>query len=176
MSLAIGRARAQAGNATNPELETTLAEASDEVRSALAELRELARGIHPAVLTQAGLEPAIRSLVDRAVVPTELRVDVPSRLPDAVEAAAYFVVSEALTNAGKHARAGSACVALAVVDGDLVVEVSDDGCGGADPGRGSGLRGLGDRVEAIGGRLEATSPAGGGTIIRATLPIAAAGQ
>jgi signal transduction histidine kinase len=176
LSLALGRARSQAGNATNPELETTLAEASDEVRSALAELRELARGIHPSVLTQAGLEPAIRSLVDRAVVPTELRVDLPSRLPDAVEAAAYFVVSEALTNAGKHARAGSACVALAVVDGDLVVEVSDDGCGGADPGRGSGLRGLGDRVEAIGGRLDATSPAGGGTIIRATLPIAAAGQ
>jgi signal transduction histidine kinase len=176
LSLALGRARAQAGAATNPELETTLAQASEEVRSALAELRELARGIHPAVLTQAGLEPAIRSLVDRAVVPTELRVDLPSRLPDAVEAAAYFVVSEALTNAGKHARAGSACVALAVVDGDLIVEVSDDGCGGADPARGSGLRGLGDRVEAIGGKLEATSPAGGGTTIRATLPIAGAGR
>jgi signal transduction histidine kinase len=176
LSLALGRARAQAGAGTSPDLEATLAEASEEVRSALAELRELARGIHPAVLTQAGLEPAVRSLVDRAPVPTELRLDLPSRLPDAVEAAAYFVVSEALTNAGKHAHAGSACVALAIVGGDLVVEVSDNGCGGADPGRGSGLRGLGDRVEAIGGRFETTSPSGGGTTIRATLPISEAGR
>ncbi len=176
LSLALGRARNQIGPESDPALGTTLAEASEEVRSALAELRELAHGIHPAVLTQAGLEPAIRSLVDRALMPTELRVDLPARLPDAIEAAAYFVASEALTNAGKHAHAGSACVALAVIDGILVVEVSDDGCGGADPARGSGMRGLSDRVEAIGGTLEARSPAGGGTTIRASLPIAETGR
>ena len=170
LSLAIGRARGQIGAEADPNLEATLAQASDDVRAALSELRELARGIHPAILTEAGLGPAVRSLADRAAVPVELRVDLPRRLPGQVEAAAYFVVSEALTNVGKHAQAGSACVDLAMAGDALVVEVRDDGRGGADPVSGSGLRGLRDRVEAVGGRLETTSPVGGGTVIRATLP------
>jgi signal transduction histidine kinase len=170
LSLAIGRARGQLGASADPNLEATLAQASDDVRAALSELRELARGIHPAILTEAGLEPAVQSLADRAAVPVELRADLPRRLPGPIEAAAYFVVSEALTNVGKHAGAASACVELAMAGDALVVEVRDDGRGGADPARGSGLRGLRDRVEAVGGRLETTSPAGRGTTIRATLP------
>jgi len=171
LSLAIGRARGQVGPTADPELEATLAQASAEVRAALTELRELARGIHPAILTEAGLEPAIRSLVDRAAVPIELKADLPHRLSAPVEATAYFVVSEALANVGKHARADSACVTLAVAGDSLVVEIRDDGCGDADPGRGTGLRGLRDRVEAVDGALETISPAGGGTTIRATLPL-----
>jgi signal transduction histidine kinase len=173
LSLAIGRARGQLGPAADPELDATLAQASDELRAALTELRELARGIHPAILTQAGLEPAVRSLVDRAAVPTDLTVELGGRLPAPTEAAAYFVVSEALANVGKHASARSACVGLAIVGESLVVEIRDDGCGGADPAQGSGLRGLRDRVEAVGGTLEAISPQGGGTTIRATLPAVA---
>jgi signal transduction histidine kinase len=174
LSLAIGRARGQVGPAADPELEATLSQASDELRAALAELRELARGIHPAILTQAGLEPAVRALVDRAAVPTTLDFALTSRLPAPVEAAAYFVVSEALTNVAKHAAAASARVGLRVESRTLVVEVRDDGCGGADPDRGSGLRGLRDRVEAVGGTLVAISPAGGGTTVRANLPSRAA--
>jgi signal transduction histidine kinase len=170
LSLAIGRARGRLGPAADPELEATLAQASDELRAALAELRELARGIHPVVLTDAGLEPAVRSLVERAAVPTELSVELSGRLPAQVEAAAYFIVSEALANVAKHAAAHSAQVALRTQDSRVIVEVRDDGCGGADPAHGSGLRGLRDRVEAIGGSLETVSPAGGGTTIRATLP------
>lgn len=172
LSLAIGRARSRLGPNADPELETTLARASDELRLALAELRELARGIHPAILTEAGLAPAVRSLVDRAAVPTSFEEAVPGRLPAPVEVAAYFVVSEALANVGKHARAGSARVTLTVVGDALTVEVRDDGCGGADPAGGSGLRGLRDRVEAVGGRIEVSSPAGGGTTVRANLPLA----
>jgi signal transduction histidine kinase len=171
LSLAISRARAQLGPEVDAGLETTLAQASDEVRAALVELRELARGIHPAILTEAGLEPAVRSLVDRAAVPTSLDVAALGRLPAPVEATAYFVVSEALANVGKHARASSACVALAVASDSLLVEIRDDGCGDADPTRGTGLRGLRDRVEAVGGTLEAISPAGNGTTIRASLPL-----
>jgi signal transduction histidine kinase len=176
LSLAIGRARAQAGEAANPDLEATLAQASSEVRAALTELRELARGIHPAILTEAGLEPAVRSLADRATVPVDLRVDLARRLPGPVEATAYFVVSEALTNIGKHAQATSACVELAVTRDELIVEIRDDGRGGADPARGSGLSGLRDRVEAVVGRLETASPLGGGTTIRAVLPAAEGGR
>jgi signal transduction histidine kinase len=176
LSLAIGRARVQLGPAADPNLEATLAQASDEVRSALAELRELARGIHPAILTEAGLVPAVRSLVDRSAVPAELNVELPGRLPGPVEATAYFVVSEALTNVAKHAAASSALVTLRADDGELIVEVRDDGCGGADPVRGSGLSGLRDRVEAVGGTLETVSPPGGGTTIRASLPTLGSAQ
>ncbi|MGD0248899.1 MAG: histidine kinase, partial [Candidatus Limnocylindrales bacterium] len=172
LSLAIGRARGQLKATADPELAATLAQASDEVRAALTELRELARGIHPAILTEAGLESAVRSLVDRAAVSTELEVDLPRRLPGPVEATAYFVVSEALANVGKHARATAASVALSLVGDSLVVEVRDDGAGGADPAGGSGLRGLRDRVEAMAGRLEVTSTSGSGTTIRAVLPAA----
>ena len=170
LSLAIGRARSQLGSESSQELETTLAEAADEVHAALAELRELARGIHPAILTQAGLEPAVRSLVDRTAVTTSLDFAVTGRLPEQIEAAAYFVVSEALTNVVKHAGAASARVSLRSQGGTLVVEVGDCGRGGADPSAGTGLRGLRDRVEALGGSLDTASPAGGGTVVRATLP------
>jgi signal transduction histidine kinase len=171
LSLALGRARGQLDQEAAPALAAALTEATDEVRAALAELRELARGIHPAILTDAGLEAAARSLVERSAVPATLDSAVPGRLSAAVEATAYFVVSEALANAAKHAGAASARVSLVAAAGELTVEVHDDGRGGADPARGSGLRGLRDRVEAAGGRLEVSSPAGEGTTVRATLPL-----
>ncbi len=171
LSLALGRARGQLDHEAAPALAAALAEATDEVRAALAELRELARGIHPAILTDAGLEAAVRSLVERSAVPATLESAVPDRFGPGVEATAYFVVSEALANAAKHAGASSARVSLVAAGGELAVEIRDDGRGGADPAHGSGLRGLRDRVEAAGGRLEIISPAGEGTTVRATLPL-----
>jgi signal transduction histidine kinase len=144
-------------------------EAHEEAKRALADLRDLARGIHPAVLADRGLDAAISALAARSPVP--VGVDVATgRLPGPVESTAYIVVAEALTNAAKHARAGEITVRIARRDDLLVVEVSDDGAGGADPARGSGLRGLADRVAAIDGRLTVTSPAGGPTVVRAELP------
>jgi signal transduction histidine kinase len=146
-----------------------LAEARRGTQEALQELRSLVRDIHPPVLVDRGLEPAIAALVERTPLRIGLAVDVPDRPPRAVETAAYFVVTESLANAGKHARAERIDVALRR-DGDrLVVEVVDDGRGGADPG-GSGLRGLARRVEALDGRVEVVSPAGGPTMIRAVIP------
>jgi PAS domain S-box-containing protein len=161
-------------------LDTDPAQAAEHLRGAqhelaqgLDELRELARGIHPAILTERGLRAAVDSLVLRAQVPVDV-TDMPEgRLPAEVEAAAYYVVSEALTNVTRYAGADRATVAVTAVDGTVTVEVADDGTGGADPSRGSGLRGLADRVEAIGGRLEIVSPPGAGTRIRAVLPVAA---
>jgi PAS domain S-box-containing protein len=153
----------------HPEDEA-LAQAGDELAEALKELRELARGIHPAVLTERGLEPAVRALADRAPLPVELSVDVGGRLPDPVEAAAYYVVAEALTNVAKYARASEVTVGVVRENGHARIEVSDDGVGGADAGGGSGLRGLADRVEALGGRLELESPQGAGTTLRAKIP------
>jgi PAS domain S-box-containing protein len=145
----------------------------DELLAASAELRELARGIHPAVLTDRGLAPAIAALAARAPVPVEV-LDVPAdRLPAAVETTAYFTVAEALTNVAKYAEATEATVRVACEDGDLVVEIRDDGIGGADPGGGSGLRGLADRVAACDGAISVTSPAGEGTLVRAVLPLEA---
>jgi signal transduction histidine kinase len=144
----------------------------DELRQSLEELRELARGIHPAVLSERGLEPAIRSLAARAPLPVEVAGGGGGRLPAAVETAAYFVVAEALTNVAKYARAAHAGVLLERANGRLVVEVSDDGVGGADASAGSGLRGLSDRVAALNGELVVTSSPGGGTRLRAELPCA----
>src|SRR5690606_7965849 len=127
-----------------------LARAGEELTHALQELRELARGIHPAVLTERGLQPALRALADRCAVPVELDVCVRERLPDPVEAAAYYVVAEALTNVVKYARASGVTVELAHANGNARIEVRDDGIGGASTGAGSGLRGLTDRVEALG--------------------------
>ena len=133
--------------------------AREELTHALEELRELARGIHPAVLTDRGLAPAVEALVARSQLPVE--VDVPSgRLPPAVEAASYYVVAEALTNVAKYARASTASVQVTREGGRLVIQVSDDGAGGADPGRGSGLRGLADRVASLDGTLVVESPSG----------------
>jgi signal transduction histidine kinase len=147
-----------------------LEESSAELQASLDELRELARGIHPAVLTDRGLATALRALVDRAAVPVEIE-GVPSEpLPPAAETAVYFVVAEALTNVAKYARAQTATVTLTLTAGEVAVEVADDGVGGADAASGSGLRGLSDRVAALDGRLELTSPPGGGTRVRARIP------
>ena len=122
------------------------------------------------MLTDHGLEAALHALVQRAPVAVELRVQVPGRLDASIEAAAYFLVSEALTNVGKYAQADTVSVELTSTGGGLSVLVADDGVGGADPARGSGLRGLGDRVQAVGGRLEVSSPPGKGTRLPALLP------
>jgi PAS domain S-box-containing protein len=153
----------------HPEDET-LGQAGEELAEALKELRELARGIHPAVLTERGLEPAVRALADRSQLPVELSVDVDGRLPDPVEAAAYYVVAEALTNVAKYAGASEVTVGVHRDNGQARIEVRDDGIGGADAGGGSGLRGLADRVEALGGRLQIDSPRGAGTTLRAEIP------
>jgi PAS domain S-box-containing protein len=144
--------------------------ATDELTVALEELRELARGLHPAVLTEHGLGPAVETLASRVPVRVEVVETPPARLAEPIEAAAYYMIAEALTNVAKHARAGTVRVSV-VQDGDaVVVEVADDGVGGADTATGSGLRGLCDRVEALGGTLELTSPAGDGTTLRAEIP------
>jgi signal transduction histidine kinase len=149
-----------------------LERAGEELAHALQELRELARGIHPAVLTERGLEPAVRALADRAPVPVELTVELQERLTGPAEAAAYYVVSEALTNVAKYARASLVTVTIRRQEaGGVRIEVADDGVGGADPVGGSGLRGLADRVEALGGRVEIDSPPGLGTTLRADLPV-----
>jgi signal transduction histidine kinase len=143
-----------------------------EVTESLHELRELAQGIHPAVVTGHGLAVALKTLAARARVPVRLSVDLDGRLPDRQEVAAYYVVAESLTNVAKYAHASSAAVEVRQADGRLVVEVVDDGVGGADTRAGSGLRGLADRVEALGGRLRVWSPLDGGTRVRAEIPCA----
>jgi signal transduction histidine kinase len=152
------------------QLASLLDRAQEELRTSLRELRELARGIHPAVLTERGLEPALRSLVARAPVPVTVDATADARLPAPVESAAYFVVSEALANVAKYARATHASVTVERTNGHLTVEVADDGVGGADVVRGSGLRGLADRLAALDGTLSLDSPAGGGTRLRAKIP------
>jgi signal transduction histidine kinase len=149
-----------------------LASAGHELDSALAELRELARGIHPAVLTDRGLGTALETLANRAPVPVELAELPEERLPEAVELAAYFVVAEALTNVAKYAHASHATVEMTRENGRLVVEVADDGIGGADPDSGTGLRGLADRIAVLEGRLEIDSERGKGTTVRARIPCA----
>lgn len=154
----------------DPDTQALLAQARQEIAVSLAELRDVARGLHPAVLSAHGLAVALESLAAQAPVPTRLTVAVDRRVSETVEVAAYYVVCESLTNIGKHARATSATVTVARVDGQIVVEVVDDGCGGADTERGTGIRGLADRVEALGGRLRVWTPPGGGTRVRAELP------
>jgi signal transduction histidine kinase len=147
-----------------------IASAGEELDSALAELRELARGIHPAVLSDRGLGTALETLAHRAPVPVELAELPDERLPEAVELAAYFVVAEALTNVAKYANATHATVEVARENGRLLVEVADDGVGGADPEHGTGLRGLADRIAVLEGRLEIDSERGRGTTVRARIP------
>ena len=148
-----------------------LAEAGEQLALGLEDLRELARGIHPAILTDHGLTPAVEALAARATVPVDVSGLPPERLAEPIEAAAFYVVSESLANVAKYAAASRASVELARDDGLLVVEVSDDGVGGADADKGSGLRGLSDRVEALGGRLRVSSDPGHGTTVRAELPL-----
>jgi len=169
LSLALGMARDRAAEA-DPELGSLIESASKEAREALTELRELARGIHPAVLTETGLTGAIQALVERSPVATTITAVPHQRYPAAIEATAYFVVSEALANVAKHARADGAQVMIRKFPGRLLVEVSDDGAGGARSEGGSGLRGLADRVASVGGVLRVDSPPGGGTRLEADIP------
>jgi signal transduction histidine kinase len=164
-----------AARACDPDDDTALAafeRAGEELSQALEELRELARGIHPAVLSDRGLEPAIEALVARTPVPVRIAIELGEPLPEPVEAAAYYVVAEALTNAAKHSHASEVSVRIARENGFARIEVADDGVGGADAEGGSGIRGLVDRVEALGGRLTLESPLGSGTTVQAAIPSA----
>jgi signal transduction histidine kinase len=169
LTLRMAETRAEQGDPESAEL---IRSAGEEAGLALKELRDLARGIHPAILTNRGLAAALDDLAARALVPVDVATAPSERLPDQVEAAAYFVVSECLTNVGKHAQASGATVSVRAEHGRLEIEVSDDGIGGADTANGSGVQGLRDRVGALGGRLEIESPEAGGTRVRATIPLA----
>jgi signal transduction histidine kinase len=153
------------------ELDAELADIVAGITDLLDDLREMARGIHPAILVEGGLGPALKTLARRSVVPVELDVRTEGRLPEAIEVGAYYVVSEALTNAAKHANASSVAVDVEAVDGVLRMSVRDDGVGGADLARGSGLVGLKDRVEALGGRIAIESASGEGTALHVELPL-----
>jgi signal transduction histidine kinase len=148
-----------------------ISQAREEAQLAVKELRELARGIHPALLSDRGLGPALQALAARAPVPVEITGVPEAPLPREIEAAAYFCTAEALTNVAKYAHASTAFVRLSVECDRLRVQVRDDGVGGADPDTGTGLRGLRDRVDALDGRLEVDSPPGGGTIVTVEVPL-----
>jgi signal transduction histidine kinase len=158
------------------DVRAQLGRTADGLAAALDELRELSHGIHPAILSEGGLAPALNALTRRSSIPAELDADVPTRLPEPVEVAAYYVVSEALTNATKHAEASIVHIEAHLRDGRLRLAVRDDGVGGAARESGSGLIGLTDRVEALGGTLSITSPPGQGTTLVADLPIEPAGR
>jgi signal transduction histidine kinase len=153
------------------ELDGNLSRVAEGLASVLEELREISRGIHPANLSEGGLGPAVRALARRSAVPVELDLRAKRRLPDQVEVAAYYVVSEALTNAAKHAQASVVQVELEARDAIVRLAIRDDGVGGADPAQGSGLIGLRDRIEALGGTLELTSPTGNGTTLLIEIPL-----
>jgi signal transduction histidine kinase len=167
LTLRMARERVSPDNADAAAL---LDRSREELNLALSELRELARGIHPAVLADRGLSAAVTALAERAPLPVEVRGVPPERLPEHIELTAYFVISEALTNITKYAGANRAWVSVTQQNGRLLLEVGDDGVGGADVGRGSGLRGLADRLDAIEGRLYVESEPGRGTTVRATMP------
>ncbi len=150
--------------------EALVTTASDQLAQSLGELRELARGIHPAALEH-GIASALEAVAARSTVPTVVTCDVTERLPQQVELGMYFVACEALTNVAKYAQATAAAVSVARTERGVVIEIADDGVGGADAGGGSGLRGLEDRVEALGGHLLVTSPLGAGTVVTADLPV-----
>jgi signal transduction histidine kinase len=171
LALELRTAQRRLGGRTDPEVDLLLATASSELQEAVTELRELARGVHPAILTEEGLAAAVESLAGRTPTPVSLDV-CEERLPPPVEATAYFVVCEALTNVTKHAEAASARISARRRNGTLVVEVEDDGVGGARIDGSSGLRGLIDRVEALGGHVTIESPRGVGTKIEAEIPCA----
>jgi signal transduction histidine kinase len=169
IAMALGLAESKLA-ADRPAVEPILREARDALTVALAELRELTQGIRPAILVERGLAAALDDLSRRAALPVRLDLAVSGRLPEQVEGAAYFVASEALANAAKHSHASEVLLAASRKGGVLVLEVADDGIGGAAPGGGTGLRGLADRIEALGGRLTVSSPPGRGTTLRAEIP------
>src|SRR5487761_1116689 len=154
-----------------PELETEIGQVASELSGVVGDLREVARGIHPATLSEGGLGPALRTLARRAAIAVELEATAIGRLPEPVEVAAYYVCSEALTNATRHANASVVFVTVRELDGSLHLSIRDDGPGDADPARGSGLIGLRDRAEALGGTLAVASPPGEGTLIAVRLPL-----
>ena len=168
LSMRLGMLEARSD--VDPAVRQAVTEAKQEVASSLSELRDIARGLYPAVLSGHGLAVALESVAAQAPVPVRLRIRLDERPPEPVEVAAYYVVCESLTNVGRHAHATSACAELFRTGDTIVVEISDDGVGGADTERGTGLRGLADRVESLGGTLRVWSPAGGGTRVRAELP------
>ena len=170
VAVTLGLAEARFGSDPESALEL-LKQAREEAQAAVKELRELARGIHPAVLSDHGLGPALEALASRAPVPVDV-IGVPDcPLANEIEACAYFVTAEALTNVAKYAHASSASVELTLADDRLRVQVRDDGVGGADPSTGTGLRGLRDRVDALDGDLEVDSPLGGGTTVTVEVPV-----
>jgi signal transduction histidine kinase len=172
VSLALQLRMVEGGLEANPDrARQDLTAAREQLGHALEELRELARGIHPAILTDGGLAPALSALAHRAPLPVEID-DVPDeRLPEPVEAAAYYLIAEAITNVAKHAHASHVAVSVLRDNGRVLVSIADDGIGGADPGGGSGLHGLADRVEALHGHLRVDSPPGGGTRLEARIPV-----
>jgi PAS domain S-box-containing protein len=172
LTIGLRLARARVDARVDPQLASMLDELTAELGLALAELRDLARGIHPAVLTEQGLAVALDSLVLRSPLPAKVVTSPERRLPAALETGVYYLVAEALTNAIKHARASRATVSVTADEATVVVEVCDDGRGGASVDAGSGLRGLADRVAALDGRLSLDSPPGGGTTLTAELPCA----
>jgi signal transduction histidine kinase len=153
------------------DLQAGLSRIAAGLADAVAELQEFSRGIHPAVLSERGLGPALRSLARRSAVPIDLDVPTNARCPEAIEIAAYYVASEALANTMKHAQASHIEISLTTRNGSLLLSIRDDGVGGANPARGSGLTGLADRIEALGGSLHVHSAAGAGTLITVDLPL-----
>jgi len=168
LALELAMLRDRAGG--DPAMTASLDQAAAELRQAIAELRELARGIHPAILTEEGLPAAVEALADRSALPVRVRADFDERLPAPIEATAYFMVAESLANVTKHARASGARIELSRCNGRLRVEVTDDGIGGADAGGGSGLRGLEDRVAAVRGSFRVDNAPAGGTRVLAEIP------
>ena len=175
LAVALQRAQAKIPSALD-EVRADVGRVADGLTGAVNELRDLSRGIHPAILTEGGLSPALKALGRRSAVRVKLDVGFEHRLPDQVEVAAYYTVSEALTNASKHANATRVWVSLRIEDDVLLLSIRDDGEGGADPRRGSGLTGLRDRIEALGGRIQIESQTGSGTVIEAAIPIAGPGD
>jgi signal transduction histidine kinase len=175
LALALRLRSAAAAPRESDEIRTEITDVADGLTGVIDELREISRGIHPAILTSAGLRPALRALGRRSAVPVEMNVRIGGRLPEPVEVGAYYVVSEMLTNAAKHANASVVEVDAEDAEGTLRVCVRDDGVGGADPLRGSGLVGLRDRIEALGGMFSLHSPSGGGTTVCCELPVLAGG-
>jgi signal transduction histidine kinase len=172
IALSLTLRHAQSRIAANPDAARGLLDtAGDELAAALTDLRELANGIHPGVLSERGLADGLTAVAQRAPFPVEIASVPAERLPESVEIATYYLVSEALTNSAKYAQASVASVAVSRVGDRAVIEITDDGIGGADLTKGSGLRGLGDRIGALGGRLAIDSPSGRGTTIRATIPL-----
>jgi len=169
--LALQQAREAVAATGDPAVGERLDAAAGELNDAIRELRELARGIHPAILEEEGLGAAVAGLARRAGLPVEVHAALDGRLPPLVESTAYFTIAEALTNAQRHASATQAEIHLAHTNGRLDLRVTDDGAGGADPARGTGLRGLADRVSALGGELEVTSRSAGGTTVHASIPV-----